>query len=200
MAAKQFGFAPYIDGSCRREPDFESAYPSITALCRAGKFAPKLQPGDIIVYITSQGVYPPHKEPHWRLVSILQIRHRFATHQEAADWYLSHNLPLPSNCMVDGNGPLPFEQTNQQFPTALVLAADASDELKIRRWDQAYKMRANKHPVFLACKPEYLDLNNPAILSREKLTEVFGKIPGTQSAKQISPDQLDQLRSLVDQR
>jgi hypothetical protein len=32
-AANQFGLPRFLDASCRREPDFESAFPSISALC-----------------------------------------------------------------------------------------------------------------------------------------------------------------------
>ncbi len=47
-AWKNYGFPPFIDSSCRREPDFESEYPSITALYRKDKFAPKRKEGDIV--------------------------------------------------------------------------------------------------------------------------------------------------------
>ena len=54
-AIKEFNFPPFIDASCRREPDFENANPSITALCRQDLFAPNLYPNDIVVYITVRG-------------------------------------------------------------------------------------------------------------------------------------------------
>jgi len=38
-AARKFGHPPYIDASCRREPDFESAFPSITAVCHGGTYS-----------------------------------------------------------------------------------------------------------------------------------------------------------------
>ena len=41
-AIKQYGLAPYVDDSCRREPDFEAAFPSISGLCRSTRFAPRL--------------------------------------------------------------------------------------------------------------------------------------------------------------
>jgi len=40
MAVRRHGLLPFADGSCRREPDFESAAPSISSLCRFRKFAP----------------------------------------------------------------------------------------------------------------------------------------------------------------
>jgi hypothetical protein len=35
-AVDEHQLAPFIDASCRREPDFEAAYPTISALCRGG--------------------------------------------------------------------------------------------------------------------------------------------------------------------
>jgi len=46
------GLPPFIDGSCRREPDFQARVPSISALCRGRNFAPRLWPGDCIAYIS----------------------------------------------------------------------------------------------------------------------------------------------------
>ena len=54
-AARRYGLPPFIDGSCRREPDLESPFPSITATCRAGKFAPRLVVGDRVAYLTVKG-------------------------------------------------------------------------------------------------------------------------------------------------
>src|SRR5256885_16284632 len=54
---------PFVDGSCRREPDLESACPSISALCRCGLFAPNLQRGDIVVYSSFKGMHAG--SPHW---------------------------------------------------------------------------------------------------------------------------------------
>src|ERR1043166_8620255 len=83
-AAARFGTPSFVDGSCRREPDFESRYPSITALCRAGKFAPRLKPGDRIAYITKRGNYGT-AVGHWRVVAMLEVAYRFESHAIAAD-------------------------------------------------------------------------------------------------------------------
>ena len=113
IAVTKYGFPPFIDASCRREPDFENTFPSITALCRKGKFAPQLREKDIIVYITVQGKYQNAeiKESHNRLVSIVQIIKVCKNHQTAAEWYLNNNLPIPSNCMIEENPPKQFDQT-----------------------------------------------------------------------------------------
>jgi hypothetical protein len=64
-AMYQHGLPPFIDGSCRREPDFESRFPSITATCRGGNFAPRLQIGDRIAYLKIKGKYPGDFECGW---------------------------------------------------------------------------------------------------------------------------------------
>ena len=55
---EEHGIPPYVDDSCRREPDFESGYPSITALCRGRNFAPRVYESDLVVYMTTKGKYP----------------------------------------------------------------------------------------------------------------------------------------------
>jgi hypothetical protein len=47
-AVRERGYAPFIDGSCRREPDFEARFPAITALCRP-TFAPRVIVNDLCV-------------------------------------------------------------------------------------------------------------------------------------------------------
>lgn len=54
VAAEQFHLPPFLDGSCRREPDLESAFPSISALCRGRNFAPRLRVGDLAAYLAAK--------------------------------------------------------------------------------------------------------------------------------------------------
>ncbi len=63
-AISDYNFPPFIAGSCRREPDFENDFPSITSLCRQEKFAPLLFPNDVVVYITVKG---DHYRLYWQL-------------------------------------------------------------------------------------------------------------------------------------
>jgi hypothetical protein len=72
-AVQRYGLPPFIDGSCRREPDFESRYPSISATCRAGHFAPRLTVGDRIAYLTVKGRWLNCAEPHRRLIAVLRV-------------------------------------------------------------------------------------------------------------------------------
>lgn len=39
-AIEKYKLPPFIDASCRREPDFQNPLPSISALCRQVSFAP----------------------------------------------------------------------------------------------------------------------------------------------------------------
>lgn len=184
---EEHGIPPYVDDSCRREPDFESEYPSITALCRVGKFAPRVNESDLVVYITTKGKYPGHPYPHWRLTAILKIVRRFKTHKIASEWYISKGLELPSNCIVGGNYPLPLEMTSNKdnYPT-------------VERWDAVYKMRARKYGVFLSCRPIFLELHNPPVITEEMMFIAFGKVPVTRTPPRISNEEYYKLTRLTD--
>jgi hypothetical protein len=176
-AIDRFGLPPFIDDSCRREPDFQSAFPSITALCRGRLFAPKLRVGDIVVYMTKK-----LGSERW-LVAILEVSHRFETHGDAARWYESRNLPLPSNCMVPTNPPVSIEKTS---------GAEELDE-----WNAGYQWRADTWGTFLATRPLHLELHDPPALADEVLRDVFGRVPGTQNPSRIAAGQLERLRDAL---
>ncbi len=116
QAIQEHDLLPFIDGSCRREPDFESPFPSITATCRGRNFAPRLRIGDRVAYLTVRGRYLCDRQSGWRLVAVLRVVQRFASHTEAAAWYQRQGRPLPSNCIVEGNPPKPLELTNGDPP------------------------------------------------------------------------------------
>lgn len=166
------GPAPYIDASCRREPDFEARWPTITALCRRRKFAPRLNVGDRVAYMTVK------VSGGWRLVALLEVEHRFETHELAAEWYRRHRERLPSNLMVDGNPPHPLEDTNRCGPCANPAAA-------LREWDEEYRERAEECGVVLACRPLFLDLHAPPAISREDWITWIEKTPLTRAGLQI---------------
>ncbi len=89
-AASRFNLPPYVDGSCRREPDFECEFPSISALCRGELFAPHLREGDEVVYITTKDFYGKDFR-HWRIVARLKVLKRLKSHPDAAAWYHGKN-------------------------------------------------------------------------------------------------------------
>lgn len=94
-AVNDFGFPPFIYASFRREPDLQSEFPSITALCRQKTFAPVLCPNDIIVYITVKGKWMTTFD-HYRLISTLVVTDKKDNHLQAAAWYRNKNIKLPS--------------------------------------------------------------------------------------------------------
>ena len=185
-AIREYGIPPYVDNSCRREPDFESAYPSITALCRGRNFAPRINESDVIVYVTTKGKYSGYSGRHWRLAAILEVVRRFESHREASNWYINKELELPRNCIVGGNHPLLLEMTSNRKSYSTV-----------EQWDTVYKMRARKYGVFLSCKPIFMELHSPPVITEEAMFCVFGKIPSTQTPPRISDEEYNNLRRMI---
>jgi hypothetical protein len=182
-AVKSFGHPPFADASCRREPDFESRFPSISTVCHDDKFAPRLHKGDRVAYLTIKHRYAGHDTPHWRFVAALEVIERFEKHSHAAAWYQSHSLVLPSNCMVSGNPPLEVEHT-------------AWPKKNLRQWDLGYMKRTRRNGVFLVCKALFLELREPSIVVAGDLIRVFGRVPGTQNPPCITEFEFDNLLAL----
>ena len=185
IAIKKYCLPPFIDASCRREPDFQSPFPSISALCRGAMFAPRLREGDSVIYMTVKGRYKPAQFSHWRLVAMLRVVRRFESHKEAAAWYLDNGVPVPSNCLVEGNHPLPYDMTIGLIPPNRFGNVSNTDVL-LRMWDRRYKERAAKWGVFLACEADYLELYQPPILTDETTLQIFERIPPTLTPPPIS--------------
>jgi hypothetical protein len=183
------GLPPFIDGSCRREPDLESEAPSISAICRLTKFAPRLQPGDGVIYITVKGQYDG--VDGWALVAVLNVVQSFRSHVEAASWYRLQGLTLPSNCLVPGNSPKEFHLTSRRLPKKIAarLGKEPDPAFAVRHWDHTYADRARNCGVFLACKADFLELWCPPVLQRRDLITIFGRVPGTQNPPKISRDE-----------
>lgn len=179
-----YNLPKYIDGSVRREPDFESDYVGISATCRGKKFAPRLHENDIIVYITKKERYNKTlTKSHWMLTSILEVIHRFETHQEAANWYMQNNFKIPSNCMI-GQPYIPFEQTAMSKADAIFA-------------ESVYKDRVKKNPNYLICKPIYKELNNPIVITEEMMKSIFGKPRGTETPPTITLENLNDILTLI---
>jgi len=181
----EYGINPYVDGSCRREPDLEAVLPLITCLCRGGLFAPRLSIGDRVAYITKKGAYDD-AVPHWRLTALLQVKERFETHQAAADWYRHEGLPVPRNCIVEGVEPLPLHLTDGEIPLSIKRHRDRlRPEQIIRLWDSQYAERARKHPVALACLRLRTNLADPPKILESDWREWCGRVPVTRNPPQI---------------
>lgn len=187
------GLPPFIDGSCRREPDFQAGAPSISALCRGSKFAPRLWPGDRVAYLSVKGRYAG--EVGWCLVALLTVDQRFQSHEAAANWYTARGYGLPSNCMVPGNEPQTYDRTNRHPPDEVRahVNAERDPSRTVRLWDAIYASRARHDPVFPACRADFLELWQPPVLRRADIISVFGRIPGMQNPPKVTPDEFERL-------
>jgi len=170
-ALARFNIPPYVDGSCRREPDFECEFPSITALCRGDLFAPHLKEGDEVVYITTKDFYGGAFR-HWRIVARLEILKRFDSHPDAAAWYRGKVGKLPGNCMVAGNPPLPLSHTTRGASNCAPGCGSIAATLK--QWNEHYQKRADTIPVFLACRTIWKELVSPTILTDQVAFQILG--------------------------
>src|SRR5579864_7714454 len=78
--ATRNGIPPYVDASCRREPDFELASPFVSGLCRPN-FIATLNVGDLLVYVPKMSAR--HRDGR-RLVAVLELVRAFGSHPDAA--------------------------------------------------------------------------------------------------------------------
>jgi hypothetical protein len=158
IAIEKYNFPSFIDGSCRREPDFENELPSITGLCRPG-FAEKLKVKDIIVYVTNKKGIGERK-----VIAVLEVIKVFENHRCAADWYIKKNKLIPNNIIVDETKPFDLDKTHQIHGIR-----DITNEMKlISQWNLIYKCRSRNKQKVAQCKILYKELNNPKILDETK--------------------------------
>lgn len=190
---------PFSDGSCRREPDLEARHPSITALCRGGLFAPRLDPKDRIFYMTVKGSYFGRAKG-WALVAALEVIQKLPSHEVASAWYRAQDEPIPSNCMVPGNPPLPVAQTTGLPADGAGMQQEwnqnAPPPATLEEWDAHYRKRAGKHPGFVVTRPIVAcRLLAPRILARDQFKKFFDvqRVPGTQRYKLLSDREFDGL-------
>ena len=204
-AIDKYSLPPFIDASCRREPDFQNPYPSISALCRKGHFAPHLRKDDIIVYMTIGGQIQPYKQGH-HLVAILQVEEVYKTHEIGKLEYLNANLPIPSNCMVIENQPLDFDKTAGDFLNKSQIKAYSSrteaqklqiGKIRLKNWDNDYLNRSRIWQCFVKTKPLYLDFDNPTPILYSDFDFIFGKVPSTQTPKKLTDTQFIELAKLA---
>jgi hypothetical protein len=176
------GLPEFVDGSCRREPDLESRKPSITALCRAHMFVPRLKLGDEIVYITVKSTFGETSQPHNRLVAQLQVIHISPTHDVAAQWYSAQELPVPSNCMVTGNRPKPYDQTSGRNGRGW---KNHPESVRLQWWDGEYRKRAKEIGCVVHCEAHWIELENPPRLDAQDFRAAFGYVPGTRTPPEL---------------
>ena len=130
-AIKKYSLQPYVDGSCRREPDFLHSRPAITGICRLSKLINRLSVGDLVIYITNRAKYDRGFQ-HCKLVAILQVTNILSSHTEAVEFYGDN---LPNNIITDGNNPYALEQTHLRNRKEYSLT-DGTPNL--RKWAVSY--------------------------------------------------------------
>ncbi len=168
----------FVDASNRREPNLEGDFGCISSLCRAGHLTSRLNVGDKVVYITKRGNHVEGiSEAHWNLTSILEVIKECKSHEEAAEWFAEMNLPIPSNCIVEGNSPLDNKETGY-------ICFD----------EEEYIRRSKEYPTYYICKKLFVELNLPPVITKNKFESIFGKVPGTQNPREITMEQFEELK------
>ena len=148
-AVKNFNLPAYIDGSCRREPDFQNDFPAITSLCRPG-FAKKLKQDDIVIYVTNKKGVGSRK-----LVAILKVFTTYKNHTDASKWYQDRKKTPPNNLMIPGSLPMALELTHKKFGWDSWL----TNVRNLETWENFYQTRAkNPSEVALCEKIFYPDI------------------------------------------
>lgn len=176
---------PYVDASCRREPDLEAQRPAITGLCRTAAVK-RLHCDDVVAYFTVKRIYEGGAAPHRRLTAVLRVVAEERSHANAARWYERHDFPLPRNIMVPGNGPLPLAQTEGGYrgdDGEVVLPKSSQDEARVlQHWEKLYQQRRYDVGAVRVCEPIYVNVREGYAFREHIVDEIFGKagFPNTQ--------------------
>ena len=205
-AIRTYGFPPFIDASCRREPDLQNDYPSISALCRKGQFAPTLKPYDIVVYLTVKGDYPPYDKQHHRLLAILQVEEIYTTHIDGQIGYSQLKVQTPSNCMVNGNPPYDFDKTAGNFDKITEMKKFLSRSIgqqkvigqrRIQCWDKDYLRKSQNWTCFVRTRKLYCELTNPKPIFPSDFETIIGNPTPPRQPKKLSERQFKQLSKIA---
>jgi hypothetical protein len=193
--SKKHNIPPFIDGSCRREPDFQNEMPSITQLCRPGKLVPRLKVGDLVIYLTRLGSYDK-SVAHWNFVGILQVIDIVDDHTNAEVYYQKNNLPVSNNIMCNSTCPFPLDMTHESHPNKDKIL---SEEQIIELWNKSYNYRANKYRKVAITKvwENKLFIDNPPTITREMMNEIFNRIPITQNPPKLRDDEWERFRTIM---
>ena len=177
--------SPYVDASCRREPDLEAQRPAITGLCRAAAVK-RLRCEDVVAYFTVKRSCYGEAAWHRRLTAVLRVVAEERSHASAARWYEQHGFPLPRNIMVPGNGPLPLAQTEGGYRDEdgeIVLPKSLQDEARVlQHWEKLYQQRRYDVGAVRICEPIYVNVREGHPFRDHDVEKVFGKagFPNTQ--------------------
>lgn len=174
----------FIDGSCRREPDFQNNFPAITQLCRPKKLVPRLNVGDLVIYLTKKGHYL-NQSGHWRFIGILEVINVVQNHALACTFYTNRNISLSQNVICNQTAPFPLNMTHGLCGFKNV---GLQPQKVIAIWNRAYVNRSTNCPQTAITRiwENHLYLNNPPIINHQMMLNIFGRIPGTQNPPKLS--------------
>lgn len=191
---------PYVDASCRREPDLEAQRPAITSLCRTAAVR-RLRCDDIVAYFTVKRSYEGSAAPHRRLTAVLRVVAEERSHASAARWYEQNGFPLPRNIMVPGNGPLPLAQTEggyRDHDGEIVLPRSSTDEARVlQHWDKLYQQRRYDVGAVRVCEPIYVNVSEGYPFRDQTVDEVFGKAGFPNTQWRFAPCSIEIMRSIL---
>ena len=183
-----WGVAPFVDASHRAEPDFQQVRTTISSICRAAVFAPKLRKGYKIAYMSVKEYGTPY------LVALLLVTEEFDSHREAAEWFKSKGFPLSQNCLVEENPP------NFSNPFGCGVGIDATcgrngcgSETTCEDDEQNYQERTRNWGKFLVCENLFLDLIKPPKMTKE----LANRLPNTINGPDIPEGLFNELHALT---
>lgn len=183
-SAKRNNLPLFIDGSCRREPDFQNPLPAITQLCRPGKLVTRLNVGDLVIYITKLGKYSK-STPHWNFIGILEVIDLAQDHIQAETYYNNKEIKVSQNIICNQTKAFPLDMTHgksgfnhRSLPSQRIISI----------WNCCYVKRANDYPMVAITKvwDGNLNLTDPPEITREMIMNIFKRVPGTQTPPEIS--------------
>jgi hypothetical protein len=194
-AITTFGLNPFIDGSCRREPDFENPYPAITQLCRPSKLVPRLSIGDLVIYLTIKGNYGD-PTTHWKFIAILEVISIQLTHCCAANYYLANNIPISQNIICNQTIPFPIEMTHGSTGFK---HGNLNPYQIIKKWNWEYIKRAINFPEVAITRvwKNHLYLNNPPKITHEMMMNIFNRISGTQTPPKLKNTEWENFKRIM---
>jgi hypothetical protein len=177
---------PYIDGSCRREPDFDNEKPCITGLCRPG-FAQKLSEDDLVIYVTNKRGIKSRK-----IVAVFKVIKVFDNHKTAAKWYINHKKTIPNNIMVKETKPFRLDKTHQKFGWDGWLGGIRN----LKEWDKGYKERAGRqgNTKVAQCKFVFNKLEEPIDLNQKEWNYISQRSLCTQNPPILKTEEWQRLK------
>jgi hypothetical protein len=167
---------PFVDASCRREPDFEATRPALTGLCRTAAVK-RFRVNDVVAYFTTK-YRNPGQVYQRRLTAVLRAIHELPSHFQADQWYRGNGFGLPRNIMVPSNPPLPLDATEGGYRDAnkkIVPPRSPEDAQRVLDyWDSTYEDRRCKVGHVRICDPLLVNVWSAPVFSDEMVREVFG--------------------------